>query len=167
MVQNKTIKYTENHYKISWHNFVQVSMQVNFKISCHDKSHIFSFKIVCKYHGDISCIIDMSKINGLATVFATDTTWYDSVQKRCFFRCRRSAFKWSSRSRIPTFLNGIYGFDEMTHAISIICGVRMVPKNRLCWQVRKWAFQKRRLYIAMVLFVSVSNYTALKAYDDR
>ena len=42
--------------------------------------------------------------SGLSPIFATAVTWHDLVQKWSFSECRRSNCKWSSRSRVPTFI---------------------------------------------------------------
>ena len=65
--------------------------------------------------------------------------WF--AQKLSFCQCRRTHFKWSSRSRVPTFSNGIYGVSVMTNGvwyckISRICDVRLVQKNNFHWLQR-------------------------------
>ena len=141
-------------------------MDVNFKVSCWDKNHIFSFKCDGDNHDDASCNSDISQISGLTSLFVTDVTWYDLVQK---FFCQwwRSHFRWSSRSHFPTFHNSIYRVSEMTpeviyREISRICGVRLVPKNRFYWlEGWKWTFKAGRPYRVVALIVNMSNYTFL------
>ena len=111
----------------------------------------------------------IKKISRLTTLFATNVTWYDLVQKWSFLQWRRSHFKWSSRS---TFHNGICSISEMTrevqfHEISRICGVWLVRKTRFhSLKGWKWTLKKGRPYHVVLLIVSMSNYTVWTPYKN-
>ena len=92
--------------------------------------------------------------------------WF--AQKLSFCQCRRTHFKWSSRSRVPTFSNGIYGVSVMTNGvwyckISRICDVRLVQKNNFHWlQGWKWISKKGgvicqhvKLYIYIYMYIYI------------
>ena len=69
------------------------------------------------YYEDMSCNNAITKISGLAALFKTDVTWDGLVQKWSFWQCRYLYFKWSGRTHIPNFPNGIQGVIEMTHVV--------------------------------------------------
>ena len=117
IVQNKTSKGPLKSLHNTTAHFFLVSMEVNFKVSCYGKRHIFSFKFDCEYHDDFWCNIGISKISGLKTLFATGVTLYDLVKKWSFCQQGRSQFEWSSGSRVQAFHNGIYRVSEITYEV--------------------------------------------------
>ena len=58
-------------------------MEVNFKMSLQEKSHIISFNIDCEYYDSMPCDNWIPRLRGLMTFLATDVTWYDFVW-HCF-----------------------------------------------------------------------------------
>ena len=136
------------------HNFVPVSVKVNFK---------FLVKVKAIYF--LSNLIVSNMMPYLATLLATDVTWYDLS----FYQCRCSHLKWSSRLSIATFHNGIYCVSETTHEvwykwyneILIIDGVQLVSKIIIIdYKVAKG--HSRKDFRTVVLIVSMWNYTVFR-----
>ena len=163
------MKYPYYFYVISRHKFSSVSMEINFKISCQDRSRIFSLQFDFEYHDDISCNNEMLKISRLATLFAT-VTWHDFVQNGI-----------SANAGLPTSINHhdhVFQLFIMSFTVSaewcIKCNImRFKESVSFAWyQNFNFIFRLKmdkegRWYSVVVFVVSMSNYTVLTPYDNH